>query len=200
MKHIFATGSEAGRLHLWNAKLKMLKAKVNLHHPAVGCGFSPDGKHIAVGCKDGCLLILSYKNIVNGYFKQVVQRAKAPRCEFHHCNEAIDEVKYSPDGALLAAGSHDNFIDVYDVTGSAVPGRWHLAWCTTACTGCRATRRTSRTSTGARTTRNSPTGAFCRAPAARTSSCTTTPTLGSRCGTRCATSGGTRKPARSAFR
>ena len=122
-KHIFATGSEAGRLHIWNAKLKMLKAKVNLHHPAVGCGFSPDGKHVAVGCKDGCLLILNYKNIVNGYFKQVVQRADGSRCEFHHCNEAIDEVKYSPDGALLAAGSHDNFIDIYDVTGSAVPGR-----------------------------------------------------------------------------
>ena len=32
-------------------------------------------------------------------------------------------MKYSPDGALLAAGSHDNFIDIYDVTGSAVPGR-----------------------------------------------------------------------------
>ena len=32
-------------------------------------------------------------------------------------------MKYSPDGAPLAAGSHDNFIDVYDVTGSAVPGR-----------------------------------------------------------------------------
>ena len=49
MKHIFATGSEAGRLHLWNAKLKMLKAKVNLHHLAVGCGFLLDGKHIAGG-------------------------------------------------------------------------------------------------------------------------------------------------------
>ena len=121
--HIFATASEAGRLFLWNAKLKMLKAKCTLHHPAVGAGVLPDGKHVAVGCKDGTLMILDYKNLVNGYFKQVVQREDGTRCEFHHCNEAIDEVKYSPDGCLLAAGSHDNFIDVYDVTGSAVPGR-----------------------------------------------------------------------------
>ena len=38
MKHIFATGSEAGRLHLWNAKLKMLKAKVNCTTPRWAAG------------------------------------------------------------------------------------------------------------------------------------------------------------------
>jgi WD40 repeat protein len=32
-----------------------------------------------------------------------------------HCKEAIDELKYSPDGSKLASGSHDNFIDVYSV-------------------------------------------------------------------------------------
>ncbi len=36
--------------------------------------------------------------------------------EMHHAKEAIDEIKYSPDGSKLAAGSHDNFIDVYDTT------------------------------------------------------------------------------------
>jgi WD40 repeat protein len=33
----------------------------------------------------------------------------------HFSNEAVDDLKYSPDGCKLAAGSHDNFIDIYDV-------------------------------------------------------------------------------------
>lgn len=35
--------------------------------------------------------------------------------QMHHCKEAIDDLKYSPDGSKLAAGSHDNFIDIFDV-------------------------------------------------------------------------------------
>jgi WD40 repeat protein len=34
--------------------------------------------------------------------------------------EMIDELKYSPDGKLLAVGSHDNYIDVYSTTSYEV--------------------------------------------------------------------------------
>lgn len=34
--------------------------------------------------------------------------------------EMIDELKYSPDGKLLAVGSHDNYIDVYATTSYEV--------------------------------------------------------------------------------
>ncbi len=36
--------------------------------------------------------------------------------EMHYAREDIAELKYSPDGTKLAAGSHDNHIDIYDVT------------------------------------------------------------------------------------
>ena len=36
--------------------------------------------------------------------------------EQHYAKETVEELKYSPDGTKLAAGSHDNFIDIYDVT------------------------------------------------------------------------------------
>jgi hypothetical protein len=32
-----------------------------------------------------------------------------------HSPQDIDDVKFSPDCTLLAAASHDNFIDVYEV-------------------------------------------------------------------------------------
>jgi len=46
---------------------------------------------------------------------------------FHDCVEAIDDLKFSPDGDLLAAGSHDNFIDVYQV-GSLPSDEAQVAW------------------------------------------------------------------------
>jgi hypothetical protein len=33
----------------------------------------------------------------------------------HFSNDTIDDLKYSPDCCKLAAGSHDNFIDMFDV-------------------------------------------------------------------------------------
>lgn len=35
--------------------------------------------------------------------------------QMHFSKEAIDDLKYAPDCSKLAAGSHDNFIDIFDV-------------------------------------------------------------------------------------
>jgi hypothetical protein len=46
----------------------------------------------------------------------LVEQLTTKVAEVHFAKEAVDAIKYSPDGSKLAAGSHDNFIDVYDVT------------------------------------------------------------------------------------
>ena len=47
--------------------------------------------------------------------------------EMTYSKEAVEEIKYSGDGTKLAAGSHDNFIDIYDVT------RGYVRACMRAC-------------------------------------------------------------------
>lgn len=44
-----------------------------------------------------------------------VQFANLHALQMKYCIEAIDDIKYSPDGTKLAAASHDNFIDIFSV-------------------------------------------------------------------------------------
>lgn len=55
------------------------------------------------------------------------QRPDNTLVDIKHCAEAIDEIKFSPDGQRLAVGSHDNFIDIYDTSRNSYT---RLARCT----------------------------------------------------------------------
>lgn len=65
---------------------------------------SHDGRLIAVGFNNGGLKVLER----TGKGLDQVYWAK-------HCGTSIDELKFSPDGAYLAVGSHDQVVDVYDI-------------------------------------------------------------------------------------
>lgn len=104
LKDIVATVSDDETLRIWDIGeahklLNVRKLKVG----ARCCDFSPDGKALAVGFKDGSFSVLDGEttNEITG---------------FHHRKEEISDVKFSPNpGKYLAVASHDNYVDIYNV-------------------------------------------------------------------------------------
>jgi len=68
-------------------------------------GGSSEKQAIAVGFKDGSFCVLDSTTF------EIIFTAK-------HCEETIDDLRFSPDSSRLAVGSHDNFIDIYDVNNN----------------------------------------------------------------------------------
>jgi len=65
--------------------------------------FSPDGKFIAVGFMTGEFTVLDGVSLA-----EVVSKRDR--------KEEISDLKYSPNNSLLAVGSHNNFIDIYNAS------------------------------------------------------------------------------------
>jgi WD40 repeat protein/Ca2+-binding EF-hand superfamily protein len=118
----YLTVSDDGTLRMWSTSERKMLKSMKLNIDAKGCQLPPDkatgdlaeaaklrsvgvcmeGKHAAVGCKEGTLRIIdidSWKQI------HLIKKRK----------EWISEIRYSPDNEFLAVGSHDNYIDIYNV-------------------------------------------------------------------------------------
>jgi WD40 repeat protein len=66
------------------------------------CEYSQTGDRIAVGTKDGQFMILNEADL-----KEIVTVA--------HRTQEVSDIKFSPDDRHLAVGTHDNFVDIYNV-------------------------------------------------------------------------------------
>ena len=55
------------------------------------------------------------KQLIVDYLACISCRDLSEYGHIHDRQEAIHELKYSPDGSLLAVGSNDNFVDIYAV-------------------------------------------------------------------------------------
>eukprot|EP00946_MAST-07B_sp_MAST-7B-sp1_P003868 g3868.t1 len=106
----FATAGEDQMLIIWDGHTQLCSQY--LPTTARSVAYSPDGKHIAVGCGNGAVLIYKFQKerpragvFASLTFFKVVQ----------DCVEYIDDLKYSPNGMYLAVASHDNYVDVYSV-------------------------------------------------------------------------------------
>ena len=103
---LFATASMAGRVYVWDGKLRALvdvKRFGDASLRATSLDFSPLGDMLAVGFASGGLKILAFPSLDELFWTRTF-------------TSAVDVVRFSPDGRLLAAGSHDAAVDVFDVS------------------------------------------------------------------------------------
>ncbi|KAF0291410.1 Echinoderm microtubule-associated protein-like 6 [Amphibalanus amphitrite] len=96
----FATAGEDHTVRIWDVEKRELLETTRLDLAAMSCAVSPDSTQVAVGLKFGTVVILNAKDM-------------SEEVRFADRREDISELKFSPDGSLLAVGSHDSIVDVY---------------------------------------------------------------------------------------
>lgn len=110
-KDEFCTVGDDSFLQVWDLYSHKVLASVPLELPARSCAFSPDGRRLAVGF--GCPQKLSNRQydgkwvVLDADDYQVIHEAR-------DSTKWITDIKYSPSGELLAMGSFDNKIYIYN--------------------------------------------------------------------------------------
>ncbi|XP_026809328.1 echinoderm microtubule-associated protein-like 2 isoform X3 [Rhopalosiphum maidis] len=117
-------------VQLWDSLSRSVVWSKDIAEQAQSAAFSSDGRIIIVGCVSG---------------KWIVMNSETREIYSTHIdgNEPIQVAKFSPDGQLLALGSRDNYIYIYQVTDGA-RNYTRLGRCT-----CWEDKRRRRCSTGA---------------------------------------------------
>ncbi|XP_034943375.1 echinoderm microtubule-associated protein-like 2 isoform X2 [Chelonus insularis] len=102
----FATAGHDRLLQMWDSLSHSVVWSKDIGEQAQSVCFSPDGNVMVVGCVSGKWLVID---------------SESREFYTHHSDgsEAIQVAQYSPDGTLLALGSRDNCIYIYQVNESA---------------------------------------------------------------------------------
>ncbi|CAG5127063.1 unnamed protein product [Candidula unifasciata] len=102
-QHQFLTGGADKQLFLWDAQSRTAVWNKEMNDAVHSCCFHPNGGIIAVGTNVARWLVLdlSTHEIVSVHTDG---------------NEQIECIQYSPDGSMVAIGSRDNYIYIYNVS------------------------------------------------------------------------------------
>ena len=98
----YATLGQDGLLAIWEASSRKQKTCVKLEGPGGVLTFSPNGNILVAGLTNGKILILDGVTLAVKGMK-------------HDRVKQISELKFSPDGSVLAVGAHDSLIFLYKV-------------------------------------------------------------------------------------
>ncbi|KAK3262092.1 hypothetical protein CYMTET_29037 [Cymbomonas tetramitiformis] len=113
---LYAVGLNSPRVLLFDKRRRKMVRWTSINAGPAPTGtkvrslaFSPDGAHLAVGMQDGRVVVLDSSTlqqlVMPRSFQEVVAVADLVR--------SVDTLRYSPDGRLLAAGSHDTNINIF---------------------------------------------------------------------------------------
>lgn len=112
VKEEFCTVGDDSFLRVWNAFSHATVANIALEMPGRCCAYSPNGKNIAIGL--GCPKKVTQRQfdgkwiVVDTDDYQIIHEAR-------DSTKWLTDVKYSPNGELIAFGGYDNKIYVYSV-------------------------------------------------------------------------------------
>ncbi|MEQ2271917.1 Echinoderm microtubule-associated protein-like 6, partial [Xenotaenia resolanae] len=114
VKELCITASDDATIRLWDLSDKKLLNKVCVGHAARCVSYSSDGEMLGVGMKNGEFLLL-LSNSLKMWTKKRDRSA------------SLQDIRFSPDHRLLAVGSVENTVDVYDMSGG--PSLNRLVYC-----------------------------------------------------------------------
>jgi len=119
-EHIFASAGESDKIYIWDADGKSMVGKPQTlkGRAATCCEFRGDGKHLAVGSKDGCVFVFKEQNDWEGDKVVLARVDEMGIWPLRDCVSAIQDIRYSPDMRTMAVSSHDQVIDLYDCAAS----------------------------------------------------------------------------------
>ncbi|XP_011334893.1 echinoderm microtubule-associated protein-like 2 isoform X7 [Ooceraea biroi] len=99
----FATAGHDRLLQMWDSLSHTVIWSKDIGEQAQSIGFAPSGNVIVVGC-------------VSGKWMAIDSETRELYTHHNDGSEPIQVVQFSPDGSLLALGSRDNYIYIYQVS------------------------------------------------------------------------------------